>query len=372
MQTNALEQLRISKPNRNTWVDVVRGLGIILVFYGHYIQRGIDTHNASAVEQFRFIYSFHMPLFFILSGFFFRPTLQTLARIRQLALRRIIPVMVFSLILLPIWFRYELKHHLPFQRDITGIVYQYLDGLPVLNWVTWFLVCLFVCECLAVLVLSRLQGLKNQLLAAVLLLGTGLLFCSYSTMPEDGWLYALGRTWFLSEALVALGFYMIGYAVFPYLNQLTEHRRLCAIIFIFATGIVVLSYRLNHPHSIAVMMAARDHGNAIYFVFTALIGSLAVFSLAIFIKTNMLLQVIGRNSLVLLGLNGLFFNYIDPRFLTLIIPADSQLTVVLDSALVTAMSLVSCVPFVYFLNRYIPQLVGNIKASGPLLPALDK
>jgi len=256
--------------------------------------------------------------------------------------------------------------------DITRIVFDYLDGIPDLNWVTWFLVCLFVCETLAFIVLSRLHGLKSQLSAAALFLIVGLMFCSYSLEPAQGWLYLTGRSWFLSESLVALGFYIIGYAAFSYLRKISDNRQLSAIIFLIAISIALLTYGYNHPHSIAVMMAARTHGNAFYFVLTALAGSLAVFSLAMYVQANSVLQLIGRNTLVLLGLNGLFFSYIDPRLLSFIVPANNHLVVTLDSLLVTIVSLLLCAPIVYVMNRFTPQLIGNITVSGPWLPALIK
>ena len=45
------------------WVDSLKGLAIILAVLGHI---------ASPLSSF--IYSFHMPLFFIISGFFLNPT----------------------------------------------------------------------------------------------------------------------------------------------------------------------------------------------------------------------------------------------------------------------------------------------------------
>ncbi|MBI1423352.1 MAG: acyltransferase family protein [Gammaproteobacteria bacterium] len=365
-------QTSIANKPRHAWVDVVRGLGIVLVFYGHYIQQGVDPHNASAVEQFRFIYSFHMPLFFIMSGFFFRPTVEVFSRIGQLALRRLIPVLVFGIFLLPIWLRYEILHSLSFRHDLAHMAFVYLDGRPELNWVTWFLVCLFMCESLAVLVLGRLKGWKAQLPAGVFFLSIGLLFCDYSILPSEGWWYAIGRTWFLSEALVALGFYIIGYAAFPLLKQLSTQRTLAALIFLVTISIVFFTYRFNHPQSIAVMMAARTHGNSLYFVVTALAGAFAMFALAILIQSSRLLEMIGRNTLVLLGLNGLFYTYLDPKLLSFFSPANSPLFVTLDSVVVTVLSLLLCVPIVYFMNRFVPQLIGNINVSGPVLPAFVK
>jgi fucose 4-O-acetylase-like acetyltransferase len=62
--------------SRNVWVDYTKAIGIILVVYGHVIrgllkgdviQANVETHML--VDSI--IYSFHMPLFFFLSGLFF-------------------------------------------------------------------------------------------------------------------------------------------------------------------------------------------------------------------------------------------------------------------------------------------------------------
>jgi fucose 4-O-acetylase-like acetyltransferase len=364
-------QVPATATSRLEWVDVVRGLGIILMFYGHYIQKGISPDNASAVEQFRFIYSFHMPMFFIISGFFFRPATHLLSRIHLLALRRLLPVLFFTLLLFPLWFRDEIMHHASLWQDMGSMAVEYFIGRPELDWVTWFLVCLFVCECMALVMINKLRGWVQLTLTALFCLALGLVFCEYSITSSDGWLYTLGRSWFLSEAVVALGFYMIGYASFPLLMKQAQYPRFSAMVFIIAIGLVFLTYSLNHPDSVAVMMAARKHGNAFYFVITALAGSLAIISLGMFIQGNGILQMLGRNSLPLLGLNGLFFHYVDPKLSHLIVPANNEFSVTLDALLITTLSLLVCLPAVYLLNRYLPQLIGTIHVSGPWLPALD-
>jgi fucose 4-O-acetylase-like acetyltransferase len=58
---------------RIDWVDIAKGWGIILVVFGH-AARGLDSAGmtfSGFAEVDKFIYSFHMPLFFALSGFFF-------------------------------------------------------------------------------------------------------------------------------------------------------------------------------------------------------------------------------------------------------------------------------------------------------------
>ncbi|WP_158939938.1 acyltransferase family protein [Burkholderia sp. S171] len=65
---------------RNTFLDCTRGLGICLVVFGH-VQRGLsDAHLLPAnypVTQIDFtLYTFHMPLFFLLAGLYVWPALE--------------------------------------------------------------------------------------------------------------------------------------------------------------------------------------------------------------------------------------------------------------------------------------------------------
>ena len=50
---------------REEWIDMLRGFGMLLVIIGH-------SRCPDVLEKF--IYGFHMPLFFVLSGFLFHET----------------------------------------------------------------------------------------------------------------------------------------------------------------------------------------------------------------------------------------------------------------------------------------------------------
>ena len=64
---------------RNAWVDYAKGIGIILVVYGHVARgvfnAGLPMDESRYVLVDSIIYSFHMPLFFFLSGLFFYDSL---------------------------------------------------------------------------------------------------------------------------------------------------------------------------------------------------------------------------------------------------------------------------------------------------------
>src|SRR5690554_6514824 len=72
-------QGEIVMQERNAWVDYAKAIGIILVVYGH-VARGVFNAGLPMDEELfvlvdSIIYSFHMPLFFFLSGLFFYDSL---------------------------------------------------------------------------------------------------------------------------------------------------------------------------------------------------------------------------------------------------------------------------------------------------------
>lgn len=60
------------KENRYEWIDVTKGFAIILVVMGHvmvtYLNNGLYTNSYLYSFGFPLIYSFHMPLFMMVSG----------------------------------------------------------------------------------------------------------------------------------------------------------------------------------------------------------------------------------------------------------------------------------------------------------------
>lgn len=58
-------------PERLLWLDIAKGLGIILVVVGHVLLR---SPSAIAAQASSYIYLFHMPLFFVLAGITLKPT----------------------------------------------------------------------------------------------------------------------------------------------------------------------------------------------------------------------------------------------------------------------------------------------------------
>ena len=63
---------------RNSYLDFVRGIAIYCVLWGHCIQYGmVNGGNFFENPIFKFIYSFHMPMFMLISGYLFYDSAKT-------------------------------------------------------------------------------------------------------------------------------------------------------------------------------------------------------------------------------------------------------------------------------------------------------
>ena len=358
---------------RMPWVDTARGLGIALVFAGHFLQDAAPR-NAVAADAFQFLYAFHVPFFFLLSGCVTSLGRSYGAYLKTLFLRLIIPVLFFGLGFAALDVLLELRHGHVDTVSLESEAENYLIGHPDFDWVTWFLVCLFVCESMAYWVAKVLTGITAQLLGGLLFIVVGAYVGNHSRDPHDGDLYFIARFWFLSEAVAAMGFFFIGRAVSGALRARAWRPRLAPALAIGGLLLVLLTYRQNVDGrgTVVVMMAARNHGNVFWFAGTALAGGFALVGLGYLLRDSRLLALVGRNTLPLLGLNGLFFHRLNDLLITRWPLPESRLALTIIVLLVTIVSLAFCAPLVQALNYLVPQLVGKPGVRGPLLPILDR
>lgn len=128
---------------RNTTMDAVKAVAIFLVVLGHCVQylSGTDFRENPI---YQIIYSFHMPLFFVVSGFFFVG--QENKSVKDFLIRK------STTLLLPclVWATMSACGSLLINRDIPAFFLKIIN--PV-TWPFWFLKALFVVQCVAYLCL---------------------------------------------------------------------------------------------------------------------------------------------------------------------------------------------------------------------------
>jgi fucose 4-O-acetylase-like acetyltransferase len=130
---------------RNIWIDVARGVGIILVVYGH-VLRGLDSRGLIVGEWAQVhddvIYSFHMPLFFFLSGLL---VARGLDRNRSQFLIGKIPTLIFPYLLWSV-IQTVLAHSFSpgTQTDVGLPALAQMHLEPIAEF--WFLYALLICH----------------------------------------------------------------------------------------------------------------------------------------------------------------------------------------------------------------------------------
>lgn len=157
---------------RLEWVDVAKGIGIILVVTGHVWTRG-------PVRDL--IYAFHMPLFFLLSGYMSRPRPMADFAMRQLR-AMVMPYIAF-LLLLALWdWGFEtLRGHHPIFRDGKDALWRLTMGGSELRGpftIFWFVPSLFFGRVIQNAIAMRLPDVRDwrwvMIVASSIMLGVWL------------------------------------------------------------------------------------------------------------------------------------------------------------------------------------------------------
>lgn len=258
--------------NRESWIDVLKGIGIILVCLGH-IQPDIYLE--------KHIYSFHMPLFFFISGYLFISK----GNIRDTLKRKfnglIKPYFVFALLSAIVGLVID-------TRNIKEIVtnFFYIDGSVGWNSPIWFLIVLFLVDIIYYLVEKQ----ENKLMlnfSVILIAVVGYFVQAFNIILPFG----------LHIVPVAITFYYLGVLFKKYnIKETLEKNKIVILVISLAVNIIfadILNTRVSIYH--------MDYGNYLYFYIASMAGIIFYSTLSIWISKNNILELFGRNSLVLLG-----------------------------------------------------------------------
>jgi fucose 4-O-acetylase-like acetyltransferase len=131
-----------SPGGRLAWIDLAKGVGIALVVIGHACA---EASSISALWTRDTIYLFHMPLFFIVSGYFAKPgPILEYARQRMSAL--IVPYMCYLFVIgVPVALT---THQLHGRSAWLEFAMYFYGGQHLVTYMTvfWFVTCLFFAQ----------------------------------------------------------------------------------------------------------------------------------------------------------------------------------------------------------------------------------
>jgi acyltransferase len=248
--------------HRYFWVDYAKSLAIYLMVLGH---------SPIPDYAFVFIYSFHMPLFFLVSGFLDKNTSlhETIIKSAKTLLVPYVIMYAGTYVFWIIWANSHPDIYAINSNTLTksllglffGVGYD-TDYSIMTNPPLWFLPCLFVVKCMHSLLVNRF-GQKTlalglfavvSILSVVLLKRTGVdLFFS------------------VDSALMAYPFYLFGIQMRR--HEIVIGKRLWCVIIVICLAITICAGQFNT----AVSMDNFIFGRSVpLFYFTALAGSIMI------------------------------------------------------------------------------------------------
>lgn len=168
---------------RIEYIDFIKGVCIFLVVWAHSIQNMSPNNTFWENPVHIFISSFHMPIFMLLSGFFFNHTFSknTSFIIKKKFLQLIIPCFGWSIILVSIQSTHSIYNGEPisFFSQIKQLFYE--TGTRF-----WFLRSVFICYVLASI---SMKVLKNDYLACFISFIIFLLISDNFRLALDKFMY---------------------------------------------------------------------------------------------------------------------------------------------------------------------------------------
>jgi len=335
---------------KEEWIDNLKGLGIILIVFGH------SSFPGDSV-MIKYLFTFHVPLFFFLSGFLFtrKENMSTFEYLRLRFKRLIIPYVCFNIIAYATYLIISRKMHFNlsgleiFAKNL--IIGNYTgtgsQDSNLVNISTWFLPCLFFTGLYYYLIDKYVKNEYIKLLIICIL--SALIYL------ESKYLHyrlPLG----IDIAFMGLFFYGLGNIFKSEITNLVSKinlRYLFLIPILIATNILLLNNETN--------MSTHDYDNYYKFVLGSASGILTLLIVSKVIGKSFL-GFWGTNSIIVLcmeWIKGLSYSFI-------ILLSFHTLTKehgYLSGTIQFLICMIFLIPVIYVINRYFSFLIGSEKKN---------
>ena len=316
---------------RIDFIDIAKGLAIVLVVFGHTGLRGFFSD---------WIWSFHMPLFFFVSGLVFDPskynTFSLFVKKRLHTL--IVPYAIFSII---IFIGFWMLNYNPCLHSIKELLFGW-DGIAL-----WFVPVLFFVEILFYILCKNI----NSIFILLLLLLTGSMIGYFLNEYNVHFYYKL------ETVLSALFIYGIGYCSrFYILNRFSFSEKYNLLVsFFFFLLLNVIIVLINHPR---LDMAWNQVGSYLPGYIGAFSGICWMFCLSRIIdlstlKVKNVIVYLGKNTFVILAFH---------QFLSALIRKcleELPMSSYLNSLLRQIILWILLIFFISLINKYFSCILGR-------------
>lgn len=219
---------------RNKNIDLLKGVGIIFMVIGH-------LHFQSKYFV-KLIYSFHMPLFFVIAGYLYTSRNDIWGYIKRKAIRLLIPYFSFSVLYLVLQFFIDKTH---FSDKIISVLLYPTFDIP-LESALWFLPAMFWCCVFYALMERRINN--RVIFSLLIIIGTfvGCLWNSFSNIQIP---------FSIAPAISAFGFFHIGQLI-----KKNSHRIADVIKWYYVLAVSLVSCFLAIMNDSVSMMKGKWGG----------------------------------------------------------------------------------------------------------------
>lgn len=238
---------------RVLWIDTAKSLGLVLVFWGHIIYKYTDLDLIT-----RAIYSFHMPMYFILSGMVMvDPGEQWQNFLKQKILRLVFPVITAYVLFTPLFILLE---NSSFSFSVHNV---YFSGSFAHNPPLWFFICLFEVYVLSLLTRVSACSIRNRVIICI----CSFLVASFIVF-KDIHIDFLG----IDKAILAFAFFSLGVILKDHIDLLLRAKNVVVYVVIWFVVGVLLNGKIS--------MYGFSFDHFPFFVVGSLFGSLMFYWVA--------------------------------------------------------------------------------------------
>ncbi len=273
---------------------MLRGVAMIIVVVGHMNFTGNEKH---------YIYSFHMPLFFMISGITFglsRKALSFKAFVFKKAYGLLLPYFAWNIIALPYWYyntRILKQSDTPLLTAVKGIFYCNETHYSGPTNATWFLVALFLVEIFFYLLVKLANGSIRYLTLAIGICAVAGHLATYSKKLPP---------WHIELIPTASVFFFIGYVLIRYLPKIKEYIKSVKYHKVYYTlSIPALLYigRWFALRNVRCSMSTSTYGDFYYYYISAIATSIAIIMIILVLPTIPPIKFIGTNTITYVALH---------------------------------------------------------------------
>ena len=341
---------------REIWADNAKAIGIFLMVLGHNVLANDGV--------FDFIYSFHMPLFFILSGYFSSAKQELfLPYLKKNVKALLVPYVVFYLLTLPFGMFVIWAH--PYNHPYDGwleFIMKPLIGLFTVkttsfafhtNGPSWFFVALFIVKLLFYIPKKYGCCVKS------LTITTTVCLIGYFVLKENDYAsYARFNT-----ALIAFPLFVFGYLLNTKTNiiaRMKESKVFVNITVSLCCAFVCLLITNLNGH---VEFSAAGYGNNMILMYLAAIfGFFFVIGMSISTPINKYILTIGGGTSVVLGLHSPIQQLIK-EMTRVVFHIPTHDYSIFWAFPMTVVVLICHLPIIYLLNHKYPFLIGKYRKN---------